>query len=153
MKTMKVIFLLAVLAFLEAVQCRPQPPTPSSTLDKVRSRPVTGIPRLNYFSTSQHVSKGKNVIGEIFKVVGCVLPKIIISKDEVNTEALDLLSKIFPAIMKCSSSSSNLLEYLHNKETLNDLVMRELVQELENVEVEEAVDKKIAREQFLLESD
>ena len=139
------IFLLVVLALLEAVHCITPPPTPSSILEKVRIRPVTANPRRNYITTLQQASKRKYIMGEIFKIVGCVLPKIINSRDEVDIEALDL-SKIFSAIMKCSSS---LLEYLHNKETLNDLMMRELAQELKDEEVKEAVDQKITREKFL----
>ena len=145
---MKLVFLLAVLAFLEAVNCRPQPPIPSSVLNFVRSRPATPKPHLNYFTTSQQASKGKSVIGEILKVVDCILPKIIHRKDEVYIEALDI-RKIFSAIMKCSSSPSYLLEKLRKEETSSVSVMRELTQELEDMEVKEAVDQEIVREQFL----
>ena len=133
---MKVIFLTAVLVFLEVGYCKPFAPLSLSS------------PKVVNYQASD--SKGK-----ILSLITCVLPKILggglgTFESEVNIEAFDF-SKILSAIAECSSEASSFLDGLfpNKREVLNNLVMRELAQELESEEVaqEEEVDQEIVKKQ------
>ena len=134
---MKVTFLLAVMVSLEVGYCKPFPlPSPNTV----------------------HL-QAPDFIKKISDIVTCALPKVLSGvfgsfESEVNTEAFDP-SGIISAITECISDSSSFLDGLLPKEkgVLNNLLMRELAQELENEQVaqEEEADQEIAEEQFLKE--
>ena len=133
---MKVIILVGVLAALQSIQCKPI---------------ISSNGRYADFQ------QGDNGIGNILKLVSCVLPKVFDSGDTIDTgtakNSFDM-NKLFSAIFQCSSSLTDVLSGLSPKENVfNNLVARKLAQELENEEVaqEEEADQEIAEEQFFKE--
>ena len=140
---MKVIFFLAILILLEGSYSKPLPPTPSSVLEFVRSRPVTGIPGFHPPADRQieHQASDQNdITSEIFQLVSCVLPKVT-NSGGVFKDALDM-TKLISVIVECTSAANSPFP------KVNDSVMRELIQELE-VAQEETADQEMFEEQFL----